>query len=246
MSAAAAELQWNHYFGAIADTLARHEIVLQGMAMDSHEAGSQNWTPGFEQEFSRRRGYDMTKYLPVMAGYVVGSTQESDGFLYDVRRTIADLIADNYYATFDRLCRERGLDFTAQATGNALCIVADPIQAKGRVSKPQGEFWAIHPDGNYDIKESSSAAHLYGKSIASGEAFTDAQFSHSLAYIKSLADYAYCFGINEFVVCASAYQPWTDRIPGSTGGGVIIASTVTIRFGNIAGAFGITSRVALM
>ena len=161
----------------------------------------------------------MTKYLPVMAGYVVGSTQESDGFLYDVRRTIADLIADNYYATFDRLCRERGLDFTAQATGNALCIVADPIQAKGRVSKPQGEFWAIHPDGNYDIKESSSAAHLYGKSIASGEAFTDAQFSHSLAYIKSLADYAYCFGINEFVVCASAYQPWTDRIPGSTGGG---------------------------
>lgn len=219
MSAAAAELQWNHYFGAIADTLARHEIVLQGMAMDSHEAGSQNWTPGFEQEFSRRRGYDMTKYLPVMAGYVVGSTQESDGFLYDVRRTIADLIADNYYATFDRLCRERGLDFTAQATGNALCIVADPIQAKGRVSKPQGEFWAIHPDGNYDIKESSSAAHLYGKSIASGEAFTDAQFSHSLAYIKSLADYAYCFGINEFVVCASAYQPWTDCIPGSTGGG---------------------------
>lgn len=113
----------------------------------------------------------------------------------------------------------RGLDFTAQATGNALCIVADPIQAKGRVAKPQGEFWAIHPDGNYDIKECSSAAHLYAKPIASGEAFTDAKFAHSPAYLKSLADYAYCFGINEFVVCASAYQPWLDSVPGNTGGG---------------------------
>lgn len=37
--------------------------------------------------------------------------------------------------------------------------------------------------------------------------------------MKSLADYAYCYGINEFVVCASAYQPWLDKLPGSTGGG---------------------------
>lgn len=219
LSADAALLQWKHYFGAIADTLAAHGLPLKGMVMDSHEAGSQNWTPGFDREFASRRGYEMMRYLPAMAGYVVGSERESDAFLYDVRRTIADLIADNYYATFEHLCRERGLDFTAQATGNALCIVADPIQAKGRVSKPQGEFWAIHPDGNYDIKECSSAAHLYGKTIASGEAFTDAKYSHSLAYLKSLADYAYCFGLNEFVVCASAYQPWLDRIPGNTGGG---------------------------
>ena len=37
--------------------------------------------------------------------------------------------------------------------------------------------------------------------------------------MKNLADYAYAFGVNEFVVCASAYQPWIDRIPGNTGGG---------------------------
>ncbi|MEB3374662.1 hypothetical protein SFC43_20180 [Bacteroides sp. CR5/BHMF/2] len=35
--------------------------------------------------------------------------------------------------------------------------------------------------------------------------------------MKNLADYAYAFGVNEFVVCASAYQPWIDRIPGNTG-----------------------------
>lgn len=219
LSATAAEVQWDNYFKRIADTIQAHKGSLLGMAMDSHEAGSQNWTPGFEKEFMRLRGYDLKEYLPVLAGYVVQSREDSDGFLYDMRRTVADLVADNYYATFQRLCWERNLTFTAQATGNALCLVADQIQAKGRVQKPQGEFWAIHPDGNYDIKESSSAAHLYGKPIASGEAFTDAKFSQPLSYIKQLADYAYCYGINEFMVCASAYQPWTDSIPGNTGGG---------------------------
>lgn len=219
MSVAAATSQWKHYFGVILDSLSVHKLPLQGMAMDSHEAGSQNWTPGFDTEFRKRRGYDLTSFLPAMMGYVVGSSEETDGVLYDVRRTIADLIADNYYGTLNQLCAEAGVRFTAQATGNALCIVADPIQVKGRVDIPQGEFWGIHPDGNYDIKESSSAAHMYGKQIASAEAFTDVKFSHTLAYMKSLADYAYCYGINEFAVCASAYQPWLDKIPGSTGGG---------------------------
>lgn len=45
------------------------------------------------------------------------------------------------------------------------------------------------------------------------------KFSETLEDMKSLADFAYSCHINEFVVCASAYQPWLDRIPGSTGGG---------------------------
>ncbi|MFD2164023.1 glycosyl hydrolase [Paradesertivirga mongoliensis] len=220
LSVKAAEIHWKNYVGRIADSLrASNSGILSGVAMDSHEAGSQNWTDNFIDEFKSRRGYDPTPYLPAMLGYVVDGVKESDGFLFDVRRNIADMIADNYYGTFERLSQTQGLTFTAQAIGNALCIVGDPILAKSKVSKPQGEFWAIHPEGNYDIKESSSAAHLYGKKIASAEAYTDAKYSASLAELKSLADYAYAFGINEFVVCASAYQPWLDKLPGSTGGG---------------------------
>jgi hypothetical protein len=220
LSAKAAEFHWNNYAQVMIDSLkVSNSGHLDGVAMDSHEAGSQNWTDDFIKEFISRQGYDPTLYLPSMMGYVINDAETSKGFLFDVRRNIADMISDNYYGTFERLCNKNGLTFTAQAIGNALCIVGDPIQAKSMVSKPQGEFWAIHPDGNYDIKESSSAAHLYNKTIASGEAFTDTKYNHSLAYIKSLADYAYAFGINEFVICASPYQPWLDKIPGSTGGG---------------------------
>ena len=92
-------------------------------------------------------------------GYVVGSAEVSDRFLYDMRRTIADLISDRYYGTLDSLCLDAGLDFTAQAIGNALNIVGDNIQAKGRVQKPQGEFWAYQTEGSYDIK-AVSYTHL--------------------------------------------------------------------------------------
>lgn len=220
LSAEAVTVQWNNYVSRIIDSLeVTSSGIISGVVIDSHEAGSQNWTNDFIEQFKIRQGYDPTLYLPAMMGYVINEVKESDGFLYDVRRNIADMISDNYYGTVEKLCEESGLVFTAQAIGNALCIVGDPIQAKSKVSKPQGEFWCIHPDGNYDIKESSSAAHLYGKQIASAEAFTDAKYSTSLASLKSIADYAYAFGINEFVICASPYQPWLDKIPGSTGGG---------------------------
>ena len=221
LSVEGARLQWQSYIKPVIDSIRARGGVLQGICMDSHEAGPQNWTVGFEDEFRRLRGYDMRKYLPVMAGFVVGSAEESDRFLYDLRRTISDLITDRYYGEMNRLChteRQVGgdtpgacLTLTAQAVGGALSMAGDAIEVKKLVDKPQGEFWAYQTEGNYDIKDCSSSAHLYGKPIASGEAFTDATYKHTLADIKNLADYAYSFGINELVVCAVAYQPWLDN-----------------------------------
>ena len=221
LSVEGARLQWQSYIKPVVDSIRAHGGVLQGICMDSHEAGPQNWTVGFEDEFRRFRGYDMRKYLPVMAGFVVGSVEESDQFLYDLRRTISDLITDRYYGEMNRLCHtekqigegmsEACLTLTAQAVGGALCMAGDAIEVKKLVDKPQAEFWGYQTEGNYDIKDCSSSAHLYGKPIASGEAFTDVTYKHTLADIKNLADYAYCFGINELVVCAVAYQPWLDN-----------------------------------
>lgn len=210
---------WGCYTKPILDTLAAIGLKPVGVTMDSHEAGAQNWTQDFEQEFLRRRGYSLRPWLPVMLGYVVASGEKTDSVLADVRLTIADMICDRYLGTIQSLCREEGVALTAQAMGNGLSITADNFRAKGVVDKPQGEFWARDKDGSYDIKECASAAHRYGKPIASAEAFTDMRFSETLSDMKPLADFAYACHINEFVVCASAYQPWLDKQPGSTGGG---------------------------
>lgn len=114
---------------------------------------------------------------------------------------------DNYYGTFQRKATDNLLHFTAQAIGNALCITGDAISVKAAVEKPQGEFWAYQQTGAYDIKDCSSAAHLYGKKIASAEAMTDAEYKDSPLDLKRVADIAFSMGAQEFVVCATPHIP---------------------------------------
>lgn len=219
MSKAAARLQWESYPQIIIDSLEARGTKPKGVTMDSHEAGPQNWTQGFEEIFLERNHYDITPYLPAMRGCIVGSKDGTDRFLYDLRKTIAETIARNYYGELNRMAQEAGVEFTAQAAGNGLNLVTDNAMMKGYVTKPQGEFWARDVHGSYDIVECSSAAHIYGRGTASAEAFTDARYCDSPAVLKQLADFAYASQINEFAVCASAYQPHLDEQPGNVANG---------------------------
>lgn len=208
MSAKAATVHYNHYFKAICDTLSHAGYKVDGMCMDSHEAGIQNWTPGFERRFIERNGYLLTPWLPVLAGYIVNDRSESERVLQDFRSTIAETIASEFYGTLASLCHSDGVTFTSQAMIN---IDNDNILSRSLADKPQGEFWTYQTNGNYDCLDAASAAHIYGKPIASGEAFTDTPYSASWDELLRIANLAYCKGINEFVVCASSYQPWQDK-----------------------------------
>ena len=118
-----------------------------------------------------------------------------------------DCIRENYYGTFQRLARENGLTFTAQAIGNGLCITGDAIDVKQVVDKPQTEFWAYQKNGAWDVKDGASACHLYGKPIASAEAMTDASYEDTPFSLKRVADIALANGAQEMVVCATPHLP---------------------------------------
>lgn len=214
LSAEAANLHWDSYAQVILDSLGVSSVegdcqspLVQGITMDSHEGGSQNWTPRMLEEFRTRRGYDFTPYLPTLAGYMMESEERTQQVLYDYRLTIADCIRDNYFGTFQRRATENGLSFTAQAIGNALCITGDAISVKQAVNKPQGEFWTYQRDGAYDVKDCSSAAHLYGKPIASAEAMTDCEYKNTPADLHRVCNIALSMGAQEFVVCATPHIP---------------------------------------
>ena len=74
---------WTKYFheyldmykGASGGMLGQEGI--QYVLNDSYEAGQENWTPAMFGEFSRRRGYDMRKWLPAIAGEIIGSPERS-------------------------------------------------------------------------------------------------------------------------------------------------------------------------
>ena len=215
MSEEAALLHWNSYAKKIIDRLRAKSLPLAGIVMDSNEAGAQNWTDDMLEEFARRRGYDLRPYLPLMAGYRVAENAEE--ILADFRKTCVELIAERYYGTFDRLCRDEGLSFTAQ-TGGGMFMIADSVFSKKHVQIPEGEFWAYQKYGAYDIKDCSSAAHLYGKKIASAEALTDASYKMPLAELRRRCDLAFAFGANSMTVCAVPHMPKADAAPKSPTG----------------------------
>jgi len=193
---------------------------LKMVLADSWEAGCQNWTPAMREEFTKRRGYDPTPWLPCLSGRVVGSWEESERFLWDFRRTIADLIAENHYGTFQDLCHKNNMLFTAEAPGIGMPTIADQLQCKARTDVPMGEFWMRERVN--DSREPACAAHIGGQNLATAEAFTagpdDAKWTKSPFDHKALGDLQFSRGINRFVFHRYAMQPWKDRVPGMTMG----------------------------
>ncbi len=89
--------------------------LFTGVLLDSWEAGQQNWTQKFEQEFKARRGYDLRPGRAAITGRVVESPAETEAFLADYRRTVSDLVADEYFGGF-RNTATTGWSSTASRT----------------------------------------------------------------------------------------------------------------------------------
>jgi len=201
--------------------LAGEGKTLVSTHIDSWETGSQNWTPRFRQEFKRLRGYDPLPLLPVMTGRVVDSLEVSERFLWDIRKTVDDLLLENYAAQFEKMARRHGLRLSIEAYSGE---PAEDMAYGGRADEPMAEFWSWARYGAASsCTEMASAAHIYGKPILGAESFTADNNEKWQGYpgsIKELGDWAFCEGINRFVFHRYALQPWTNpnRAPGMSMG----------------------------
>ncbi len=202
---------------------------LRYVMMDSWEAGTNNWTDDMVPEFTRRRGYDPTRYLPALTGQVVDNADASDRFLWDFRRTLADMWADNHYGTMADALHAHGIGVYAEAAGVSLEMAEDTLLNKSKVDIPMGEFWVhdLHPHLMYlqDVRGAASAAHAYGKPIVAAEAFTGGGFE-SPAALKNVADYWLAQGVNRLVFHTSAHQPLGTK-PGNTMVGTHLNRNIT-------------------
>ncbi|MBW6500818.1 MAG: hypothetical protein K0B05_05425, partial [Bacteroidales bacterium] len=202
---------------------------LQYVLLDSWEAGMQNWTDNMLTEFRERRGYDLTPYLPCLAGWVVGSSEISDRVLWDFRRTLADMFAGNHYKVLTEYLNKQGIKTYGEASGVSLEILEDALLCKKYVDIPMGEFWyrALHPELMYyqDVRGAASAGHIYGKNIVAAESFTGGGFESPYT-LKKIGDYWFTQGINRFVFHTSAHQPLDTR-PGNTMVGTHINRNIT-------------------
>ena len=190
--------------------------------VDSWEVGTQNWTPKFREEFVRRRGYDMTRFLPVFGGQTVDSVEATERFLWDFRRTIADLFAENYAGHMRELAHKHGMEFAVENYGTG---PFDDLQYGGMADIPMGVHWIHNGSPQGCTLLAASAAHTYGRRVVGSEAFTAGEsggnrWETDPYALKRLGDLMYCSGVNRFIFHAATLQRWPNVAPGLTFGKV--------------------------
>ena len=217
-SEAALDAHWAGFMQKILDDIGPLAgRTLDCSLIDSYEVGGQDWTENFRTEFQKRRGYDPLEFLPTVTGRVVENPEVTERFLWDMRRTIADLFAENYYGHFAQLCRQHGLMSAVEPYTGPF----ESLQCGAPADVVMGEFWS-GSQGNPSVKLAASIAHIYGKTIVGAESFTASpshgRWQNDPYSLKTLGDLMYCQGLNRYVFHRYAMQPWTNRWPGMTMG----------------------------
>lgn len=228
----AVRLQFDRWFGEaqrqIADELGEDvgPKVLTTLHVDSWECGAQNWTAGFLQSLanqnSRQDPSVVARWLPTMAGIPIESAADSERFLRTVRATLAEPVAERFFGTLRSLADEKGLRFSAECT--APTMPGDGMRHFAFVDRPMGEFWLDSPthDKPTDMLDAIHGARRFAKRVVQAEAFTQLRigWDETPATLKRLGDRHFALGANRFVIHVWTHNPWLDRKPGQTLGGV--------------------------
>src|SRR6267378_6444843 len=196
---------------------------LQYVISDSWEAGAANWTDDMVAEFTKRRGYDPRPWLPVLAGRVIESSQASERFLWDFRKTLGDLLAEYHYDQITAMVHERGMGHYGESHEEGRAFIGDGMEVKRSNDVPMAAMWTQKPGVNKDlpgynadIRESASVAHIYGQNLVAAESMTASSgaWAWSPATLKPTADKEMAMGLNRFVIHTSVHQPLLDKKPG--------------------------------
>lgn len=189
---------------------------------DSWEMDLVSWTKNFPAEFKKYRGYDIQKYMPVLAGRIVESRNESDRFLHDFRKTIGDCVTDYHYRLFYELAHKYGMGIHPESGGPHSAPV-DALRVMGISDFPQGEFWAmanthrIKDDERLSVRQSACVAHTNGKRFVAAEGPTSIgpQWERSPMDLKGNIDRVFCSGVNRIVWHTFTSSPKEFGLPGN-------------------------------
>ena len=176
---------------------------------DSYEGGNPTWTPKMREEFKRRRGYDLTPFLPTLAKRTIVDDDETARFKKDFKRTVADLYRDHYWATPRSLAHEYGLEFVAEPYEGPW----ETPEVLHYLDHANMEFWTHNnkysPVFNRQVNDT---AHALGQRVVGAEAFTTAPelaaWNEHPGWLKPIGDAAFCDGVNRMNIHHFVQQPW--------------------------------------
>jgi hypothetical protein len=186
--------------------------TFRNVVMDSWECGSEMFTDNFVDSLKARCGYDPTPFLPVLTGHLVGSPEQSDRFLWDLRRLAADMTGEQIMH-LNRILHRHGLRSWLEHYGG--WGFPGEFLTYGKHSDfVGGEFW---PGGNdmRNVEVAASCAHIYNKRDMYIEAFTSgAGYEHYPFTLKMNGDAAVAGGMVNTLLHVYIEQAYEDMYPG--------------------------------
>ena len=217
---------------AVDDYLKRFDVAFRNSAPgiraffnDSYEVYNANWSPDLFVEFKKRRGYDLRLYLRELQSN--DSTENVIRVKTDYRETVSQMLLQNMAVTWTNWAHKYNSITKYQAHGSPGNLL--DLYAAADIPECEAYFGlsyfpipglrhdsadVINPNSNANVfKFATSAAHNYGKPLASSETFvwlTD-HFKTSLSQCKPEVERLFLAGVNHVFYHGTTYSP--DDIP---------------------------------
>lgn len=180
----------------------------RAMYHDLYEYISQ-WSPTLFDEFEKQRGYRLQTQLPALFGK--GPSDVVARVKSDYRRTISEIMTDDYLGQWTAWAGTKGMKTRNQAHGSP----GNLLDLYAAADIPETEMFNKDRDPLVS-KFASSAAHVMGKQLVSSETGTwlKDHFNVTLADVKYLLDDLFTSGVNHVIYHGTAYSPKDAPWPG--------------------------------
>ena len=175
---------------------------------DSLEVYGQDWTPDLLDEFKRRRGYDLTPYLPAL---VMDVGPDTTKIRRDWGLTLTELLNERFLTPMHSWSKQNRTLFRIQNYGVPAATISS--NAHNDLSEGEGSQWKTLRASRW----AASANHLYGRPVTSSETWT---WLHSPVFratpldLKAEADRHFLQGINQLIGHGWPYTAPGAEYPG--------------------------------
>jgi hypothetical protein len=175
---------------------------------DSLEAFGADWTPSLPAEFKKRRGYDLLPHLPEL---VAGGSLAADNVRHDYGVTLTELSNENYLKQIADWAAAHHTKFRSQTYHES--AVTFSSQNIPQLAEGEGPQWRAFST----LRWATSANHVFGHDVSSGETFT---WLHSPVFratpldMKTEADIDFVMGENQLIFHGWPYSPPQAFQPG--------------------------------
>ncbi|MEK7407560.1 MAG: glycosyl hydrolase [Acidobacteriota bacterium] len=181
---------------------------IRAVFCDSLEVFGSDWTPRLLEEFQRRRGYDLRPWLPAL---VADIGEKTSAVRHDWGQTLTELLDEQFLAPLLEWCRRHDMLLRVQGYG----VPPASLSSYSLVDLPEGE--GAHWNAFSTSRWASSAAHNFGRPVASSETWT---WIHSPVFratpldFKAEADQHFLEGITQLIGHGWPYSPTAVGKPG--------------------------------